>query len=79
MTEITPALVLRAYSMGIFPMAESKDADSVYWIDPDLRGIMPLDRFHIPRRLKRTVRQGRFEVRVDHDFDGITGFFASSG
>lgn len=71
MTEITPALVLRAYSMGIFPMAESKDADSVYWIDPDQRGIMPLDGFHVPRRLKRTVRQGRFEIRCDHDFEAV--------
>ena len=71
MTEITPALVLRAYSMGIFPMAESKDSDSVYWIDPDLRGILPLDRFHIPRRLKRTVRQGRFEVRCSYNFDAV--------
>ena len=71
MTEITPALVLRAYAMGIFPMAESKDADSVFWIDPDQRGILPLDRFHVPRRLKKTVRQGRFTVRCSHDFDAV--------
>ncbi len=71
MTEITPALVLRAYSVGIFPMAESNDAETVFWIDPDLRGIMPLDRFHVPRRLKRTVRQGAFEVRCNSDFDAV--------
>ena len=71
MTEITPALVLRAYSLGIFPMAESKEAESVFWIDPDLRGIMPLDAFHVPRRLKRTVRRGLFDVRCDADFDAV--------
>lgn len=71
MSEITPALVLRAYSLGIFPMAESRDAESVFWIDPDVRGILPLDRFHIPRRLKRTVRHGQFDVRCDTAFDAV--------
>ncbi len=71
MSEITPALVLRAYSLGIFPMAESRDAESVFWIDPDVRGVLPLDRFHVPRRLKRTVRQGQFDVRCDCDFDAV--------
>ena len=71
MTVLTPTLVLRAYAMGVFPMAESHDAETVFWIDPDRRGILPLDTFHVPRRLKRTVRQGRFEVRCDTDFQGV--------
>ncbi len=79
MTELTPSLVLRAYAMGIFPMAESKDAETVYWIDPDLRGIMPLEAFHVPRRLKRTIRQGRFEIRCDHDFDAVIDACAETG
>ena len=78
MTEITPALVLRAYSVGIFPMAESKDAETVFWIDPELRGIMPLDGFHVPRRLKRTVRQHAFDVRCDTDFDAVIDACAGS-
>lgn len=64
-------LLLRAYASGIFPMAESADSDGLYWFDPERRGILPLDGFHIPRRLKRTVRQKRFEVRFDHDFAGV--------
>lgn len=71
MTEITPDLLLRAYAVGIFPMAESRDASTVYWIDPERRGVLPLESFHVPRRLRRTVRQGRFEIRVDHDFEGV--------
>ncbi len=71
MTELTPTLVLRAYAMGVFPMAESHDADTVFWVDPQMRGVLPLDQFHVPRRLKRTVRQGRFEVRCSTDFQGV--------
>lgn len=71
MTVLTPTLVLRAYAMGVFPMAESHDAETVFWIDPDRRGILPLDTFHVPRRLKRTVRQDKFEVRCDTDFQGV--------
>ena len=78
-TELTPALVLRAYALGIFPMAESKDSDEIYWIDPEERGILPLDQFHIPRRLKRSVRRGRFEVRCDTDFDAVIQGCAASG
>lgn len=64
-------LLLRAYASGIFPMAESAESEGLYWFDPERRGIMPLDGFHVPRRLRRTVRQGRFEVRFDHDFPGV--------
>ena len=55
-------MLLRAYALGIFPMAERRDDDEVYWVDPERRGILPLDKFHLPRRLARTIRQERFEV-----------------
>ena len=71
MIEITPELLLRAYAAGIFPMAEGRDARTLYWIDPERRGILPLDEFHVPRRLRRTVRRGIFEVRCDTDFEGV--------
>jgi hypothetical protein len=69
--EITPEVLLKAYACGIFPMAESADDPSLYWIDPQRRGVIPLDGFHVPRRLARTVRSGRFEVRIDHDFEAV--------
>ena len=69
--EITPEVLLKAYACGIFPMAESAEDPSLYWIEPDLRGIIPLDRFHVPSRLARTVRSDRFTVTVNRDFDGV--------
>lgn len=71
MIEVTPDLLLRAYAAGIFPMAEGRDAPTMYWIDPERRGILPLDTFHVPRRLRRTVRSGTFEVRCNTDFAGV--------
>lgn len=69
--EVTPDLLLRAYAAGIFPMAESAHSDELYWFDPEMRGILPLESFHIPRRLKRTIRSGRFEVTCDKAFDAV--------
>jgi len=69
--EITPQVLLKAYAVGIFPMAESADDPGLYWIEPEQRGIIPLDTFHVPRRLKRTVASGRFEIRIDTDFDAV--------
>jgi leucyl/phenylalanyl-tRNA--protein transferase len=69
--EITPQVLLKAYAVGIFPMAESAEDPGLYWIEPETRGILPLDRFHLPKRLKRTVTQGVYEVRVDRDFDAV--------
>jgi leucyl/phenylalanyl-tRNA---protein transferase len=65
---LTPEVLLRAYRAGIFPMAESADDPELFWVDPKRRGILPLDGFHLPRRLRRVVRQDRFEIRVDSDF-----------
>lgn len=70
-TVVTPELVLRAYRAGLFPMAERRDADRLYWLDPDRRGIQPLDAFHIPRRLARTVLSDAFEVRCDTAFAAV--------
>jgi leucyl/phenylalanyl-tRNA--protein transferase len=69
--EITPEVLLKAYACGIFPMAESADDPALYWIEPEMRGIIPLDRFHLPGRLARTVRSDRFTVMVNRDFDGV--------
>lgn len=69
--EITPEVLLKAYACGIFPMAESADDPGLYWIEPEMRGIIPLDGFQVSSRLARTVRSDRFEVRVDHDFEGV--------
>jgi leucyl/phenylalanyl-tRNA--protein transferase len=69
--EITPQVLLKAYAVGIFPMAESADDPGLYWIEPELRGILPLDRFHVPRRLKRTILAGRFEISIDRDFEAV--------
>ena len=69
--EITPEVLLKAYACGIFPMAETADDPGLYWIEPQKRGVIPLDSFHLPRRLARTVRSGKFEIRIDHDFEAV--------
>ncbi len=66
--EVTPELLLRAYSVGLFPMAECRDDPMLFWVDPKLRGVLPLDRFHLPRRLRRTLRQRRFRLSCDTAF-----------
>jgi leucyl/phenylalanyl-tRNA--protein transferase len=71
MIEITPQVLLKAYACGIFPMAESAEDNALYWIEPERRGILPLDRVHIPRSLARTIRRGGFEVKVDNDFEAV--------
>jgi leucyl/phenylalanyl-tRNA--protein transferase len=69
--EITPEVLLKAYACGIFPMAESADDPALYWIEPDMRGIIPLESFHLPARLARTVRKTPLTVEVDRDFDAV--------
>lgn len=65
---LTPEILLRAYAEGLFPMAEQRDDPTLFWVSPEQRGILPLDAFHIPRRLARTVRGDRFAVTMDHAF-----------
>ena len=69
--EITADVLLRAYQCGIFPMAESADDPQLHWIEPPARGILPLDRIYVPRRLARTIRSAPYEIRIDSDFEGV--------
>ena len=69
MLALTPELLLRAYAAGVFPMANDRDDPTIHWIEPRRRGVIPLDAFHVPRSLRKTVRRGGFEVRVDTDFE----------
>jgi leucyl/phenylalanyl-tRNA---protein transferase len=69
--DITPEVLLKAYACGIFPMAESAEDPALFWIEPEKRGVIPLDRFHVPARLVRTVRSDRLTVTVDRDFDAV--------
>ena len=71
MIEITPQVLLKAYSCGIFPMAESADDPALYWIEPQHRGILPLENVHFPRRLLKTVRSTPLQVRIDSDYEGV--------
>lgn len=68
---ISPALLLKAYAAGIFPMAESADDPDLHWVEPKMRGILPLDRFHVSDRLARLVRAERFDIRADQDFAAV--------
>jgi leucyl/phenylalanyl-tRNA---protein transferase len=68
---VTPELLLRAYANGLFPMAERRDDPSLYWVSPEMRGIFPLDGFHVPKRLARTVRSDEFTVTADACFGRV--------
>ncbi len=71
MPDLTPELLLCAYANGIFPMADDRDDPVIQWIDPHHRGIIPLDRYHISRSLKRVIRQQRFELRANTAFEAV--------
>ncbi|MFQ5958733.1 MAG: leucyl/phenylalanyl-tRNA--protein transferase [Alphaproteobacteria bacterium] len=79
MFELTPEMLLRAYASGLFPMAESRHDPELFWVDPDMRGIIPLDRFHVSRRLARRVRRRYFELRVDTACDEVIAACAETG
>jgi leucyl/phenylalanyl-tRNA--protein transferase len=64
-------LLLRAYASGVFPMAESASDPEVFWVRPETRGVIPLDAFHVPKSLRKVIRQNRFDIRVDFDFAGV--------
>ena len=70
-TKITTEMVLRAYSIGIFPMAETADDPSIHWIEPKRRGIIPLDGLHVSRSLAKLIRSDRFQVTIDTDFQSV--------
>jgi leucyl/phenylalanyl-tRNA--protein transferase len=79
MLRVTPDLLLRAYAVGVFPMAESRHDKELYWIDPKQRGVLPLDRFHVPHSVRKTARRGKFEIRVDTAFRQVIEGCAESG
>jgi leucyl/phenylalanyl-tRNA--protein transferase len=77
--DLTPDVLLKAYACGIFPMAETAEDPALYWIEPEKRGIIPLDGFHVPARLARTVRTTPYTVVCDRDFDGVIEGCAAPG
>lgn len=76
--QLDPELVLRAYAMGVFPMADHRGAPTVYWVEPKLRGIMPLNAFHLSRSLRKTIASDRFRVTTDQAFGEIVALCAQS-
>jgi len=74
--ELTPDILLRAYAIGIFPMAEGREHRELHWIDPEQRGVLPLDAFHVPRKLRRRIRRGDFKVTCDNAFAKVIEFCA---
>jgi leucyl/phenylalanyl-tRNA---protein transferase len=71
LTRITPEILLQAYAAGVFPMAESATSSTLHWVDPQDRGVLPLNHFHVSKSLAKTVRRHPFEIRVDHDFPAV--------
>ena len=71
MLQLTPDILVRAYAAGVFPMAESADDPELFWVNPRRRGILPLDAFHVARRLRRVVRRRIFEIRCDSAFEDV--------
>ena len=78
MHKLTSDMLIKGYALGIFPMAENRDEATLHWVDPELRGILPLDGFHVPRSLKKVVRHHRFEVRIDSAFVQVIDQCAAS-
>ena len=68
---LTPELLLRAYAMGVFPMAEDRENPELFWVDPRIRGVIPLSHFHVPRRLRRVLRSEKFSVTFDKKFEAV--------
>jgi leucyl/phenylalanyl-tRNA--protein transferase len=77
--ELTPELILRAYQAGIFPMAEDASSEDVFWVSPQMRGVIPLDGFHVSRSLRKALRTHPWQVRVDTDFDGAIDGCSTAG
>ena len=73
MSRLDPRLLLQGYAAGIFPMADSREASELFWVEPRSRAILPLDRFHLSRSLRRTLRSGKFMVTMDRDFAAVIG------
>jgi len=78
MAALDPDLLLRAYSVGVFPMASTRDADDVFWVEPKKRGVLPLDAFHLSHSLAKTVRSDRYTVTVDKAFGEVVSHCAEA-
>lgn len=77
--DITPQLIVRAYCSGIFPMSEDANDDDIFWVSPELRGIIPLDGFRLSTSLRKAMRKSGFQIKVDTDFDAIIEACATVG
>ena len=77
--ELTPELIIRAYQAGIFPMAEDAGSPDLFWVSPQMRGVIPLDGFHISKSLRKTLKQHHYSIRVDSDFDAVIDGCATEG
>jgi leucyl/phenylalanyl-tRNA--protein transferase len=75
---LDPDLVLRAYAMSVFPMADSRSASGIYWVEPKVRAVLPLDGFHLSRSLRKTIARDSFRVTADRAFRSIIGLCAES-
>lgn len=75
---ITPEILLRAYSIGLFPMAEAADDPEIFWVDPEMRGILPLDTFHVSKSLAKAIRKAPFDIRFDTAFAEVVALCAEA-
>ncbi|RZM07801.1 MAG: leucyl/phenylalanyl-tRNA--protein transferase, partial [Sphingomonas sp.] len=75
---LDPQIVLGAYAVGVFPMADSRDADEIYWVEPQDRAVLPLDGFHLSQSLRKTIVRERFRVTVDQRFGAMMRLCAES-
>ncbi|MEM9683828.1 MAG: leucyl/phenylalanyl-tRNA--protein transferase [Pseudomonadota bacterium] len=78
MPDLTPDMLLKAYAVGVFPMAEDRNDPELFWVDPRMRGVILLDRFHVPRSLRKVVRRQQFDVTFDRAFEAVIEAFAES-
>lgn len=78
MPDLTPDMLLKAYAVGVFPMAEDRNDPELFWVDPRMRGVIQLDRFHVPRSLRKVIRRGTFEITFDNAFESVIEFCAES-
>ncbi|MEQ9491927.1 MAG: leucyl/phenylalanyl-tRNA--protein transferase [Alphaproteobacteria bacterium] len=69
--DLTPDMLLRAYAIGVFPMAEDREDPDLFWIDPRMRGIIPFEDFHVPRRLRRELKKNRYEITFNTEFEAV--------
>ena len=69
--KLSPEILVRAYAAGVFPMSEARDDPTIFWVDPQLRGVIPLDELHVSKSLKKTIRKNTFEIRCNTAFDRV--------